>query len=318
MRPVLWNVRSPSQVFLSTLINHPLGPGPALAAAAFPPDLHHFRGSYGAKEVLPLYRDSAATESNVLIGIMELLAVAYGHDVTTADVVAYLYGILAQPEYTGRFGQELANREIRVPLTKNADLFEAVASIGRRLLWLHTYGERFHTTGGDHPLPLAEGEQARRYGQVPRGQARCVRAVPDDPEQYPEDFQYNTETRTLHVGDGAFAPVEADVYEFEVSGLKVVQSWLGYRMKRPHGRRSSPLDDIGPERWTAEFTTQLLELLWVLEATVEIYPEQAELLSEVIAGDLFTADELPEVPEEARQAPRAQPAEDEPTIFRHD
>ena len=79
--------------------------------------------------------------------------------------------------------------------------------------------------------------------------------------------------------------VEREVFEFEVSGLKVVQSWLSYRMKKGAGKKSSPLDYIRPERWTSQFTTELLELLRVLEATVEGFPEQARLLEAVINGD---------------------------------
>ena len=93
-----------------------------------------------------------------------------------------------------------------------------------------------------------------------------------------------------------------------MSGLKVVQSWLRYRMKNGAGRKSSPLDNIRPERWTSEFTTELLELLWVLETTVEGYPKQQELLESVLAGDCFRADELPVVPDEMRKLPKAQPS----------
>jgi hypothetical protein len=53
-------------------------------------------------------------------------------------------------------------------------------------------------------------------------------------------------------------------------------------MKRPRGRRSSPLDEIRPEKWTGQFTTELLELLWVLEATLAEYPRQAELLAAIV------------------------------------
>lgn len=115
-----------------------------------------------------------------------------------------------------------------------------------------------------------------------QGKARCTRPVPGDPANYPESFEYDEATKTLHVGQGAFAPVGPDVYKFEVSGLKVVQSWLGYRMKKPKGKKSSPLDEITPDRWSGGFTTELLELLWILEATIATYPEQAKLLTEVV------------------------------------
>jgi hypothetical protein len=93
------------------------------------------------------------------------------------------------------------------------------------------------------------------------------------------------------------------VYAFEVSGLKVVQSWLGYRKKNPKGKKSSPLDEINPDRWPSEFTSELLELLWVLEATIAQYPAGAKLLSAVVKGKCFKADELPPVPDAARKPP---------------
>jgi len=54
------------------------------------------------------------------------------------------------------------------------------------------------------------------------------------------------------------------------------------------GKKSSPLDQIVPETWTGDFTTELLELLWVLEATVDVYPQQAELLKAVVRKKTLT------------------------------
>ena len=107
------------------------------------------------------------------------------------------------------------------------------------------------------------------------------------------------------MGQGVFSPVSPEVYDFEVSGLKVVQSWLSYRMKRRSGRKSSPLDDVRPHCWTAEYTAELLRLLWILEATLAEYPKQKELLDEILDGELFAAADLPDVPEEVRKAPKS-------------
>jgi hypothetical protein len=237
-----------------------------------------------------LYRDSEATQPNILPSLLDLLGSTFGHDVTPEDFLAYVYGLLAQPAFTEQYADELGSRELRVPITKDANWFEKVRAVGARLLWLHTYGERFVPDGS-------------RREQVPSGLARCSRAVPSSPEGYPEEFRYDASTQTLHVGSGEFCPVSAEVFEFEVSGLKVVQSWLKYRMKKGAGKKSSPLDDIHPDRWTSQFTTELLELLWVLEATLETYPEQARLLESVAAGTYFNGSELPAVPDEARKPP---------------
>ena len=148
-------------------------------------------------------------------------------------------------------------------------------------------------------------------GRVPTGSARCTKAVSGNAGDYPESFRHDAEARILHVGQGEFAGVAPKVFEFEVSGLKVVQSWLRYRMKNGAGRKSSPLDNIRPERWTSDFTTELLELLWVLETTVEGYPKQQKLLEAVLIGDCFRADELPAVPDEMRKPPIARPSNDQ-------
>jgi predicted helicase len=299
LRPVLWGLLGERQVYLTSAFTQSLSTGPALVACSEIPDLHHFSGR-GAKDVVPLYRTPDASEANILPGLLELLSLIYGErkQVTPENLLAYIYGVLAQPAFTARFRKELETRELRVPITKDATLFEKVRGVGARLLWLHTYGEG----GGTAFQAMIHGQDAHATS-IPHGAAKCTKGVPGHVDGYPESFEYNDATRTLHVGEGEFAPVAPQVFAFEVSGLKVVQSWLKYRMRKGAGKKSSPLDDIRPERWTSRFTTELLELLWVLEATVEGYPEQGPLLEAVLAGDCFRADELPPVPEDLRKPP---------------
>jgi len=64
-------------------------------------------------------------------------------------------------------------------------------------------------------------------------------------------------------------------------------------MKSPKGKKSSPLDSITPEYWTREFTSELLELLWLIEATIEGYPTQKALLDEVLSGPMYLEREIP-------------------------
>lgn len=166
--------------------------------------------------------------------------------------------------------------------------------LGRALVHLHTYGERF----------APEGEKP----SVPQDRARYEKPIPDTPQGYPEDYAYDEDTETLRVGEGEFRPVSKEVWEYEVSGLRVVRSWLGYRMKDPAGKSSSPLDEIRPERWTGEMTTELLELLWVLEATVEKEPELAAFLQKIVDSPTFEAAELPQ-PTDAERKPPEKPTE---------
>jgi hypothetical protein len=266
MRPVFWRAHTDAQIYLTTIVSHPLGRGPAIMASNEVPDRNFFCNRAGA--TFPLYRDAECKEPNILRGLLDTLEKTYKTKVTPEDFLAYVYGILAHPAFTQRYAEELGTREIRVPITKDAALFRQIRDVGAKLLWLHTYGQRYIPRG-------------RHRGHVPKGQARCTKPVPGDKANYPENYEYNEATHTLHVGAGKFAPVVPEVYDFEVSGLKVVQSWLGYRMKNPKGKKSSPLDEIRPDKWTSDFTTELLELLWVLEATIAEYPTQARLLSAV-------------------------------------
>ena len=91
-----------------------------------------------------------------------------------------------------------------------------------------------------------------------------------------------------------------------MSGLKVVQSWLRYRMRGGAGRQSSPLNEIRPARWPLAFTSELLDLLWVLEGTLALHPEQAELLARVVAGPCLPATAVAPVDEALRRPPSAQ------------
>ena len=168
-------------------------------------------------------------------------------------------------------------------MTADPELFSRVSAFGRALLWWHTWGERF-APGGKKSLP-----------------DRGIEIV-EDVTGYPDSFSHDPSKGVLHVGSGRFGPVSPEVWDFEVSGLKVLQSWLGYRMKTRKGKKSSPLDDIRPQRWT--FSGELVHLLSILDYTVSVTPEAAQLLDEVVAGELIDASQLPQPTEAERKAPK--------------
>ena len=118
----------------------------------------------------------------------------------------------------------------------------------------------------------------------------------------PEAHAYDPESQTLTVGTGAFSPVSEEAWNFEVSGLRVLHSWLGYRMKIRKGRKSSPLDDIRPTRWTQ--TNELLLVLSIIEYTLEVTPKAAALLDQIVQGPLIPAKDLPTPTPANRKPPR--------------
>lgn len=291
-RPVLHHAHSGKQIYLTSLLTNVLGSGPAAMASSAIPDLHHFCGR-GAKDVIPLWRDKEATQPNVTGGLLQSISDKHSRPVAVEQLFSYAYGILAQPAYVERFWDELETPPPHLPITKDATLFQRVADYGARLLYLHTYGERFGTSEDD--------------GSVPQGAARCTKGM--STEHYPEGFTYDSTEMVIKVGNGEFSPVSPEVWNYSVSGLQVVKSWLDHRKLKPAGHKSSPLDEIRPERW--EFTEEFLNLLWVLEATIKLQPEGDALLNDVYASEIFLRDELPSPTKQERSPPDNAPAQGE-------
>ncbi len=298
-RPGLWAAHGDKQIYLTSLLTGVLGDGPAATACIHPPDLHHFRGSFGGKDVIPLWRDAAATQPNLPAALLHTLAAELGSKISAEDFLAYTYAVLSAPSYAETFAEELTVPGPRLPITCDASLFKQAVALGRRLLWLHSYGERYVPRG-------------QKRGHLPSGSAKCHKGVPTTAAGYPQAFAWANDT--LHVGDGEFGPVSQAVWEFSVSGYEVVKSWLAYRMKAGSGRKSSDLDNIRPEAWTAALTTELLELLWVIEATIAEQPDLDGLLALIIAKPLFAASALPTPTNAERNSP-TDDNEPEQTVF---
>lgn len=279
-RPELWAARSDKQVFLGTLTSTKLGQGPALVATPYIPDLHFFRGSYGAKNIVPLWRDAAAANPNLGVKVREALQEVLGK-LKSDDLFAYIYGLSGTPAFTATFGGPLLEQKghIHVPITKDRGLFDEVAALGRELLHWHTFGERY---GTKNLIGLAN--------------------VSTPITGQPDSFKYHPSTQELAVGSGKLANVSPEVWAFEVSGLKVVQSWLDNRSASGSGRTSSPLDAIRYKEW--EFTDELLLVISILQHTVDVTPDAQELLDKVLAGDVFLASELPQPTDAEMSAPR--------------
>lgn len=271
LRPALWATRGDDQIYLASMLAGVLGPGPAATASAHVPDCHYFCGR-GGKDIFPLWQDPAARRPNLAPGLLAALARIHGRTWAAEDVFAYVYAVLSAPDYVHTFAESLQIPGPRIPVTRDPALFERGAALGRLRLCWHTFGERLRPAAFEL-----------------RGTARAL--VPVGPA-LPGRHHHDAAAARLHVGDGVFAPVSAEVAAFAVSGLPVLRSWLDYRTRRGAGRRSSPLDELRPAAWTAALTRELLELLWTLEWTVAQTPALAAWLAEVLAQDPCAADEL--------------------------
>ncbi len=302
--PTLWGVRSDDQVFLTAL--HRTSPisGPAATFSAEVPDIDHYHGRGG--RAYPLWLDPAGTVPNVVPGLVELLATRHGRAITAEDLFAYLAAILAHPGYPQTFAADLSTPGLRIPLTADSELFARATTIGRRLIWLHSYGQRFTGAASGRP---------RRAPRLPAGRAPKVlagAAIPSDAAHMPDDeLVYDATARELHVGRGRISNVTPRMWSYDVSGVHVLTKWFSYRRKtrdRPiiGDRRVSALSDIQLDHWHADYTRELIDLLNVLGLLADLEPVQAELLTAICESvlisttDLIEAGVLP-VPPQARK-----------------
>ena len=158
--PSLWQSLSEKQVFLCSLLTGRVSSGPSLVASAWVPDLHHFRGNFGGKDVIPLYRDREASLPNLTKGLARFVGEKLGQQPPTVeDFAAYTYALLASSAYQARFAEALRTPGLRVPLTADLSLWTEAVAAGREMLWLHTYGERYMNSaeGRGTQLPILAG-----------------------------------------------------------------------------------------------------------------------------------------------------------------
>jgi hypothetical protein len=279
-RPDLWTSLQAGQLFLNQQSSHEIDSGPAVVATHLIPDTHHFNGRGG--RILPLLHPDGSP--NMPPGLLPYLARATNQDrATAADLAAYVVAVAGHDAFTQRFAEELLTPGVRIPLTRDGGLWTRAVGLGREILWASTYGNRC----ADPALGRLAGEV-----QFALGDERQVRYLTQIGSRIPDRLEYDAATRTLHVGEGSFAPVPDVVWAYEVGGMKIVSKWFGYRKAAPTSKRTSPLDDIHAERWPHEWTTELIELLSVLRRLTDLEPRQSELLGEILAGPVITEAEL--------------------------
>ena len=288
--PELWRSRSEHQIYLTAPSDRSPSNGPALTFTGLIPDLHHYAGRGG--RVFPLWADEHATLSNLPPHLLITLSSLIGANIGPGDFCAYIGAIATNPAYTARFQKDLSTPGLHIPITANASFFQEAVEVGRRVVWLCTFGERMSDPAQSRPegpprLPTGHGPVVPKEG-----------TISSKPEMMPDTLAYDAGKHRLLVGTGFVDNVLPAVWEYEVSSKQVLLQWFSYRKKhreRPiigDRRQPSPLGDIQPDHWLPEYTTELLNVLNVLTMLVELEPQQAQLLDRICAGTLISDDDL--------------------------
>ena len=277
-------MRGKDQIFLVTQLREPLTSGPAVVFSAEVPDTHYFNGRGG--RVIPLYRNIKKCIPNIVPGLIPLLCHRLKAVIADADLLAYVAGVSAHSGYTQRFRSELTQPGVRIPLTEDLRLWREAVEIGRHVIWLHTFGERFADEGRGRPSHRLPG---RPDVQQP---------IPGRPEQLPGRIEYQSLNKCLVLGwdqFGCIGPVTRNAAEYEISGMRVISHWFDYRKRNPSGRRgASDLDAENLRRWTNRMTEELRDLVAVLEGCVSLEQRQADLLDRIVRGPILSTAELTE------------------------
>ncbi|MFF4018886.1 type ISP restriction/modification enzyme [Streptomyces sp. NPDC001843] len=280
-RAELWEALQPGQLFLNQQSSHEINSGPALVVTALLPDTHHFNGRGGRVHPV-LHPDGSA---NVPTGLLRYLAGALGLDQVTAhDLAAYAVTVAGHSAFTEQFTEELLTPGVRLPLTRDPELWGEAVRLGRDFLWAATYGEV-----GPPPDVPASGQDGVGF---PSGDPRQVRYATGIGSTVPDTLSYDKETGTLHVGPGTFTGVPPEVWQYEVGGMHVIKKWFGYRKASPTSRKTSPLDDIHVTTWPREWTEDLIDLLSVLRRLVDLAPAQQALTAKIVSSPVITVADL--------------------------
>lgn len=291
--PTLWAGHSSQQIYLTAPSQIAPTSGPGITFTTLVPDLHHYNGRGG--RAFPLWMDAGATVSNIKTSLLRFLAESYGINISPENMMSYVAALTAHPGFAERFREDLSTPGLRIPLTADSQLFTEIVSLGQRILWLHTFGDRMTAPTQGRPSGPPRLHKDQRPS-IPKGGA-----IPIDPDGMPDAISYDDRTKRLLIGDGYVENVSSAIWNYEVSGKQVILHWFSYRKKnrdRPiigDRRPPSPLCNIQPDHWLAEYTTELINLLNVLGLLVELEPRQAELLERVCHGETFSREHLESV-----------------------
>ncbi len=289
--PALWERYSERQVYITALTRYSPKGGPALTFTCLIPDGDHYKGSFSGR-VFPLWLDRNAACPNVSPNLLTYLERRYRALISATDFFAYIAAVAAHQAYITRFKHELVQPGLRIPITADSHTFEEAAEIGRTVIWLHTFGERFadvaHGRPGQPPR-LPKGEAPR----IPSGGV-----IPQDNDLMPDTIEYDNSKSRLLIGQGYVERVTSEMWCYEVSGKQVLRHWFSYRKRnreRPiigDRRPLSKLGDIQPDHWLAEYTSELINVLNVIGLLIKLEPAQADLLERICSGPRISAEEL--------------------------
>lgn len=180
--------------------------GPGVWCHGLVPDYHSFsnRGGYA----FPLYdRRQGHGPHNLKPDLVAALTDAYGVAVTPEQVFDAILCLLSARSYTRRFAEDLEDVFPHVPFPSSPEVFTGAARIGLEIRAVETFARP----------PAEPYRQIARADTAPRGPLAPIEQLVDNGFALCAD------------GSGRISNVPTDVWEFAVSGYRVLPRWLAAR-----------------------------------------------------------------------------------------
>jgi hypothetical protein len=188
------------------------GAGPSCWCHGLLPDRHAFRGSTGGY-AFPLHdRRPDVNASNVAPGLIASLSRAYGEAVAPEDVFDAILCLLSAASYTLRFAEDLEDVFPHVPFPATLAVFREAVRVGREIRVVETFDRQ--------PAEQYRRAEFVRVTTQPRGTLAAV----------------NHEDGAIILcadGSGRITGLPLPVWNFSVSGYRVLQRWLDARIGLP-------------------------------------------------------------------------------------
>lgn len=181
------------------------GAGPAVWCHGQLPDYHAFRGSYGGY-AFPLNDNRPGHgPSNVSPALLVGLALAYGEDVSAAETFDAILCLLSAQSYTLRFAEDLEDTFPHIPFPSDLATFRDAAALGAQIRAVETFAR-----------PPGATFLTRATARVETEATGVLSA---------SDWR-NGDIFLCENGSGRVSGVPLAVWDFAVSGYRVLPRWL--------------------------------------------------------------------------------------------
>ncbi len=167
-----------------------------------------------------------------------------GYIPTPEVIFYYIYAIFYNPTYRQRYAEFLKIDFPRIPITGNAQLFQALAEKGEMLVDLHLM-------------------KSAKLNQL-------ITQIKGEGNNTVTEVTYESEEQRIYINKNRyFEGIDPDVWQFKVGGYQVLDKWLKDRKK---SNRTLSFDDVLHYQRIVVSLTETIQLMAKIDQLVSEFP----------------------------------------------